>query len=179
MLENKGIKSVTVPVVDSDQLSRLERLVSPRAVVGFPRDLDDIRRKLVPFGPPPPRPTPPPAVIGRFGGQDIPGAFPPTPTPPRGGGGAAALRPSLALSKAGTFTIPGADGKPVTLPLPPSFETPLNAWDSFQPWTPRANVGGIRTEDLEWVFVDKGTWPVMTFFTLAYEPSAPKEGSTP
>ena len=59
-------------------------------------------------------------------------------------------------------------GGTVTLPLPTGFGSPTATWDWARPFSPRGDVGGVRTSDLEWAFVDKGDWPVVTFFTLAY-----------
>jgi hypothetical protein len=53
-----------------------------------------------------------------------------------------------------------------------ALETRFN---SFKPWMPKGDAGGVDTKQLEWVFVDKGNWPVMTFFTLAYQPQQEQE----
>jgi tetratricopeptide (TPR) repeat protein len=148
MLENKGIRTVITSPVDSKQLAELGNVLKPSAVVGFPRDLDDIQRKIMPLRKLEPFFKPP----DKFGG--------------------AGVGPSIPITRqANTFSFPGTGGKIVTLPMPSGFNTPSATWNSFKPWTPKGHVGGVRTKDLEWVFVDKGNWPVMTFFTLAYSPT--------
>jgi hypothetical protein len=114
--------------------------------VGFKQDLDDSWRKIVPFFPP-----------DKFGGAGISSSIP-------------------VKRQGDTFGFPDRNGRTVTLPLPPIFKAPDVSWNSFKPWMPKGNAGGVRTEDLEWVFVDKGDWPVMTLFTLAYEPAAARGG---
>jgi len=42
------------------------------------------------------------------------------------------------------------------------------AWDWGKPWAPKGDAGGVDT-NMDWVFVDKGDWPVTTFFSLVYE----------
>jgi len=49
-------------------------------------------------------------------------------------------------------------------------------WDWGEPWNPKGNAGGVDT-NMDWVFVDKGKWPVTTFFTLAYDPPPEKSVS--
>ena len=144
MLHNRGIPTVTTPAVDAGQLADLGDLLRPTAVVGFHYDLDDTARK----------------VIAPVWPDD------------HGPGGAAALaRPTFpTINDDRTFTFPGSDGSPVRLPLPTGFDRPGASFDWGQPFTPKGDVGGVRTSDLEWVFVDKGDWPVVTFFTLAYTP---------
>lgn len=149
MLTNRGISTVVTPPVTTEQLERLGSALQAGAIVGFQRDLDDSWRKLVPTNPSPPDPPKwtPRDRRNREWGMPLPTTTSHFPPPP-----------------------PGASGTTVTLPVPSGFNAPSGAWDSFKPWTPKGNAGGVRTEDLEWVFVDKGSWPVMTFFTLAYCP---------
>jgi len=145
MLQRQQIPAVVAPPFDTQRLSQLNR-IQPRAVVGLPRDLDDTWRKIVPFRP-----------------------------PDKNGGAAAVSRlPSPPIIRQeNTFTFPGSNGRSVTLPLPQQYRIPNTSWDWGKQWAPKGNVGGVRTEDLEWVFVDKGNWPVITFFSLGYEPSLP------
>jgi tetratricopeptide (TPR) repeat protein len=142
MLQNKGISTVVTASLDEDQLQHLGSVIRPERIVGFDQKLDDNWRKIVPFFP------------------DDHG----------GGGGAVASGTPVRVSQS-TFSFPGSDGQTVTLPLPQSFAAPKTDWNQFKPWTPRGDVGGVDTRQLEWTFVDKGVWPVMTVFTLAYEPT--------
>jgi len=144
MLDNKGIPSVVVPPTDKQQFDLL-RTLSPRAVVGFRQDMDaPIYRKPLP-------------------------SF-----PPDKGGGAGGIGSSIpVIRERDTFSFPGTGGTTAPLPLPSRFEIPKETWNSFKPWTPPPSFngpGGVDTKQLEWVFVDKGHWPVMTIFTLLYEP---------
>ena len=140
MLENKGIPTVVVAPMDMERINRLGSALKPSTVVGFQRDLDDSYRKLMPFLKPP----------DDFGGAGI----------------GKAIR---FTGQGDTFSFTGSDGKTITLPIPSGLNLPNDTWNSFKPWTPTGNVGGVRTEDLEWVFVDKGDWPVMTSFSLLYQ----------
>ena len=46
---------------------------------------------------------------------------------------------------------------------------------NWKVFTPASNQpGGVTNENLEWIFEDRGNWPVITFFTLAYRPPGPK-----
>jgi hypothetical protein len=144
ILRNQGLDAVSGPPLSNDQLLRVASTVDLRAVVGFQYDYDDIARKM---------------------------AVPWWPDDHGGGGGAVAVKPLIPIAvQESTFSFPGADGRSVTLPLPSQYRTPNASWSWARPWTPKGDVSGVRTEELEWVFVDKGTWPVVTFFTLAYEP---------
>ena len=140
MLENKGIPTVVVAPMDMERINRLGSAVKPSTVVGFQRDLDDSYRKLVPFLKPP----------DDFGGVGIGTA-------------------DRFTRQGDMFSFPGADGKTITLPIPSGLNLPNGTWNSFKPWKSTGNVGGVRTEDLEWVFVDKGDWPVLTSFGLLYQ----------
>jgi len=158
MLNNRGIATVVMPPVDKEQLSRLGSVIRPSALVGFSRDLDDITK--IP-------------TIRR--------QFPPFWPDDHGGGAAGLAMPSFrspVTIQGNTFSFPGSKGGTVTLPLPPSFAVPTNTWNNFKPWTPPptpSGPGGVDTKQLEWVFVDKGPWPVMTFYTLSYEPQPEQE----
>ncbi|MCX6844395.1 MAG: hypothetical protein NTX53_19205, partial [candidate division WOR-3 bacterium] len=140
MLQNKGISTVVTPSLDRDQMEHLGSIMRPERIVGFDQKLDDNWRKIVPF------------------------------FPPGGGGGGASVGSSNPVTiDRNTFSFPGSDGRTVTLPLPRSFTTPTD-WNQFKSWMPKGSVGGVDTKQLEWTFVDKGVWPVMTMFTLGYEP---------
>lgn len=155
MLNHRGMSVFAAPPLKQEELERLSSVLSPGALIGFQRDLEDTRRKLFLR----------PAESKYF------------PPPDKGGGTGTALTAGIPVIKQGSgFVFPGVDGRSVTLPLPPNFNTPASSWNSFKPWTPKGDVGGVRTQDLEWVFVDKGEWPVMTLFTLAYESAAARGG---
>jgi len=141
MLNNQGVSSVTLPPQGSDKLQSLVGTYAPRAVVGFQPDWDDIRRKLAP----------------------CPGCGGPPPPPP----GAVDLNMATKSSFRSPATQPGGITDLYRLPR---AEALTKDWNWGNQWVPRGDVGGVRTEDLEWVFVDKGDWPVVTFFTLGYEP---------
>ena len=152
MLDVRGIPNLTVAPTSLEQLQRAAWSRSP-LVVGFRRDLDDSWSKM---GDPPNWPD------------------------DHGGGGGAATGSHVPITiQQNTFSFPGTGGQKVTLPLPRSFTVPTQRWDSFRPWTPPptpTGPGGVDTKQLEWVFVDKGNWPVVTFFTLAYEASGATQG---
>jgi tetratricopeptide (TPR) repeat protein len=143
MLLNRNVQTVVTPPLSNDQLQHLGSVVRPERIVGFDRKLDDNWRKIVPF-----------------------------PDDHGGGGGAVASGLPVKIDQ-NTFSFSGPGGRTVTLPLPSRFDAPREAWNSFKTWTPPPTVtgpGGVDTKQLEWVFVDKGQWPVMTIFTLGYEP---------
>ncbi|MCX7047717.1 MAG: tetratricopeptide repeat protein [Candidatus Sumerlaeota bacterium] len=150
MLNNQGISSVGTSPLNQKDLDRLRMAINPASVVAFKTDLNDMRRKLLPV-------------------------FPPV---DHGGGGGASVSPSGIA--ANMLQMPRSDGNMVKLPLPSSLQTPSGNWGAFQPWTPKGNVGGVDTKQLEWVFVDRGDWPVITFFTLAYtQPVKESQGDRP
>jgi tetratricopeptide (TPR) repeat protein len=110
---------------------------------------------------------------------------------------AAAIRPSAFVAFERTRTddllglptraCPGPTCPPppcVVPPCSPGASQPVqagvspSALDSFVIWHPKASVGGVRTEDLGWAFVDTGAWPVTTVFSLAYETPTQKRGQS-
>ena len=148
MLNNKGIKTIPISPLSDDQFKQLERLVLPVPTILFNRDIGayEILKPRVP-------------IFWDDGG---------------GGGGAARINPIRPIApiniQRDTFSFPDKFGKTITLPLPDSFRMPQQHFNNFKPFVPIGKVKGVETEQLEWVFVDNGQWPVITFFTLAYEP---------
>ena len=173
MLDNKGIPTQTWPSMDAAKLAALAESTRPSAIVGFkPKGAEAL---------------PDPAI-----GRKFPGGLPPG----GGGGGARDITRDLVAYTLATdpnrkfFPPPGAAGGAIPLgkttpafgqgpPNPPhkmsvpagkagstagSTGMPLN----WQNWVPKGDAGGVDS-NMDWVFVDKGNWPVATFFTLGYE----------
>lgn len=85
--------------------------------------------------------------------------------------GGSALHPSPLEKYDSLQYLPGAGGGPE---MSPSVEAFRANWDWGTPYTPSGDSGGADL-NMDWGFVDKGNWPVTTFFTLVYKVAPPAQ----
>lgn len=153
MMNRAGICTTTIQSLNTNQLENLSKVLGANSIVGFKWDEDNIKHMM----------NPPPWL------------------PPGGGGGMAAF--SVISGQKDISNSSPLPSTPYVKNLESSIRLTVDlligprsastGFEALRPWMPKGNVGGVRTEDLDWIFVDKGDWPVMTFFSLLYEP--PKE----
>lgn len=145
MLKHAGISSFMMPPSTEAGLATMRDRLRPSAVVGFkPPTLDDDHRRGATFLPRFPKPNPAASPLGP--------SFSPSPRSPFRSNEVAQGAASAAGTAVGGASLPAHAA---------------SNWNWGRTWAPSGRVGGVDM-NMDWAFIDKGDWPVVTFFTLAY-----------